>query len=383
MPGVTPGSNKPSYWDYIRTDELLALQGGIEQDETALSDAEVRFIVIHQIDELWFKLALRELHTVRDQFAADYLPESTLSSITAALRRVGTIFQMATHHFELMETMRTQDYLTFRDKLSPASGFQSAQMRQLEILMGLSDEDRAAVDQIGDYRKALRSADGGKSKALEQVEGELASGPDLRSTVMSWLIRTPILGSSPSDENDEAVVEEFIASFLAGHKEQLERTINQAVDIQALSAEHREKLRERYASHFEQARVHIEATDVEPDKRLETRRLRAAILFIESHSHLPLLSWPSQIIDALIQFEQSMLVFRQRHARMVERVIGRRIGTGGSDGVAYLDETALHYRVFTEIWAARTLLLPPDLTPEIPDKRPYGLTSEEERAEEG
>lgn len=381
MPTVTMGSNKPSYWEYIRTDELLALQGGIEADETALTNAEVRFIVIHQIDELWFKLALRELHTIRNQFAARYLAESTLSSITAALRRIATIFQMATHHFELMETMRTQDYLTFRDKLSPASGFQSAQMRRIEILMGLSDEDRAAVDQIGDYRKALRSADGGKSKALEQVEDELVSGPSLRSAVMSWLIRTPILGSSPGDENDQDVVDGFVASFLAGHKEQLERTINQAVDIQALSADHRKRLRERYASHFEQARTHLEATDIEAEQRLDIRRLRAAILFIESHSHLPLLSWPSQIIDALIQFEQSMLVFRQRHARMVERVIGRRIGTGGSDGVAYLDDTALHYRVFTEIWAARTLLLPPDLTPEVPDKRLYGLTSEEDRTD--
>ena len=71
-----------------------------------------------------------------------------------------------------------------------------------------------------------------------------------------------------------------------------------------------------------------------------------------------------------------MLSFRQRHARMVERVIGRRVGTGGSDGVAYLDQTALTYRVFTEIWAARTLLLPPDLTPAVDDAGWYGLRHE-------
>jgi tryptophan 2,3-dioxygenase len=68
-----------------------------------------------------------------------------------------------------------------------------------------------------------------------------------------------------------------------------------------------------------------------------------------------------------------MLAFRQRHARMVERVIGRRVGTGGSDGVAYLDQTALKYRVFTEIWAARTLLLPKDLCPPVADPAWYGL----------
>jgi tryptophan 2,3-dioxygenase len=71
-----------------------------------------------------------------------------------------------------------------------------------------------------------------------------------------------------------------------------------------------------------------------------------------------------------------MLAFRQRHARMVERVIGRRVGTGGSDGVAYLDQTALNYRVFTEIWAARTLLLPPDLCPPVDDRGFYGLQNE-------
>ena len=61
---------------------------------------------------------------------------------------------------------------------------------------------------------------------------------------------------------------------------------------------------------------------------------------------------------------------------MVERVIGRRVGTGGSDGVAYLDETALRYRVFSEIWAARTLLLPPNLAPEVTDRAWYGLVAD-------
>ena len=71
-----------------------------------------------------------------------------------------------------------------------------------------------------------------------------------------------------------------------------------------------------------------------------------------------------------------MLIFRQRHARMVERVIGRRVGTGGSAGVEYLDQTALTYRVFKEIWAARTLLLDPERTPQVLNKDFYGLRSE-------
>jgi tryptophan 2,3-dioxygenase len=112
-----------------------------------------------------------------------------------------------------------------------------------------------------------------------------------------------------------------------------------------------------------------------PAERRAFRRLRASILFIESNRELPLLSWPGEILDALIQAEQAMIVFRQRHARMVERVIGRRVGTGGSDGVDYLDRTALGYRVFKEIWAARTVLLAPERVPDTRHADYYGLKS--------
>ncbi len=68
-----------------------------------------------------------------------------------------------------------------------------------------------------------------------------------------------------------------------------------------------------------------------------------------------------------------MIIFRQRHARMVERVIGRRVGTGGSSGVDYLDRTGLEYRVFKEIWTARTMLLPPTRGAQTTQRDFYGL----------
>jgi tryptophan 2,3-dioxygenase len=85
------------------------------------------------------------------------------------------------------------------------------------------------------------------------------------------------------------------------------------------------------------------------------------MLFIETYRDLPLLSWPREILAAVIELEQGFVLFRQRHARMVERVIGRRTGTGGSAGVEYLDQTALVYRVFRDLWAVRTMLLPREL----------------------
>ena len=118
-----------NYWEYIQVERLLALQSGIAANEAELGDDEVRFIVIHQIDELWFKLVLRELATARDLFARPHVPEDALAGAVNALKRVTICFELAAQHFRLMETMRTQDYLEFRDKLNPASGFQSAQMR--------------------------------------------------------------------------------------------------------------------------------------------------------------------------------------------------------------------------------------------------------------
>jgi tryptophan 2,3-dioxygenase len=79
------------------------------------------------------------------------------------------------------------------------------------------------------------------------------------------------------------------------------------------------------------------------------------MLFIETYRELPLLAWPREVLDGLVELEQLFVIFRQRHARMVERVIGRRTGTGGSAGVDYLDATALQYRIFRDLWAIRTL----------------------------
>ena len=363
-----------TYWDYIKVEQLLDLQGGIAASEAGLSNDEVRFIVIHQIDELWFKLVLRELAAVRDLFRQDYVPETALADARAGLGRVALTFDLAAKHFQLMETMRTQDYLKFRDKLFPASGFQSAQMREIEILLGLGDEDRLAFGEEASYQSALRNRDGSVSPAQARVTRRLADTPSVKEAVYAWLWRTPINGSSPQSADDKAVVADFLQSFLSCHEIYLKDVQDERIAQQALTTADEKRLLERYTSEIGATRRYLLAEDIsEAEERSRVQRMRAAILFIESNRELPLLSWPGEIIDSLIAAEQSMLVFRQRHARMVERVIGRRVGTGGSAGVDYLDQTALSYRVFKEIWAARTLLLDPERAPQIHNKDFYGL----------
>jgi tryptophan 2,3-dioxygenase len=118
-----------SYGTYLKVPELLSLQ-------QTLTDAhdELLFIVVHQVYELWFKVLLHELETVRDAIFADRLRDAR-----HALNRVKVIERLLVQQVDTLETMAPQDFLAFRAELAPASGFQSVQFREIEFLSGLKD----------------------------------------------------------------------------------------------------------------------------------------------------------------------------------------------------------------------------------------------------
>jgi tryptophan 2,3-dioxygenase len=360
------------YWDYIRVEALLSLQAGTAASESELSNDEVMFIVVHQVDELWFKLALRELAAVRDLFARGPVPEQALAAAVRGIRRVDTIVQQLTSHFALMETMTTRDYLGFRDKLAGASGFQSAQMREIEILMGLPESERIPLGHEGSYLTALRDPGGGESNALQRVRARLADRPSLRDAILEWLHRTPIQGSTPAHADDHARVHAFVLSYLSAHAAAVERGLEHARQ-QSLSPADIERLEQRARGAVASARSYLLAEESPEPERPRTVRIRAALVFIESYRELPLLAWPREVLDGLTSFEQAFVIFRQRHARMVERMIGRRTGTGGSAGVDYLDATALKYRVFRELWTVRSLLVQAGELPALEHAEMYGF----------
>lgn len=366
------GRKPTTYWDYIRVEELLSLQSGLEDDDSGLSNDEVMFITIHQIDELWFKLAIRELVGVRDLFARDRVPEQALSTAVRGIRRMGMLFNQIAHHFQLMETMTTRDYLAFRDKLSPASGFQSAQMREIEILMGLDDAKRIPLGHEGSYHVALRNHDGSDSPASLRVKRRLDDRPTLRDAISDWLYRTPIDGSVPEDEGDDEAVRGFVDRYLVAHASELARA-SELAQHDALTPADKERLEKRYADARVSAAAFLRAEDVPEERRARSARIRAALVLIEGYRELPLLAWPRQVVDAIVELEQSFVIFRQRHARMVERLIGRRTGTGGSAGVEYLDQTALKYRVFQDIWAVRTIQVRRVALPPLRHEESYGI----------
>ena len=120
-----------TYGSYLRVAELLDQQH-LESDPPAHD--ELLFITVHQVYELWFQQLLHELTAAREEmFSGDLWRARHL------LGRVVTIEDVLVHQVAVLETMTPQDFLVFRDRLAPASGFQSVQFRELEFLSGAKD----------------------------------------------------------------------------------------------------------------------------------------------------------------------------------------------------------------------------------------------------
>ena len=309
----------PTYSEYLRLEELLKLQTGIDGDEKKLSNDELHFILVHQNFELWFKLIINELKCTRDILDSNYVEETSLPQAVHHMTRVIETFKLMSQQWKVMETLEPQDFLNFRDELGTASGFESFQMREMESLMGKKWIDGKPI---------------GKDESTEK---------SLYDVTCDWLQRTPIQGSTPDLSNDNEEVNTFIKQYLEAHKNLYPDTNQEAMDF------------------FEEDSV--------------LRRRRAGLIFIESYRELPLLSWPRKLISTLIELEESMILWRSSHARMVERIIGRRIGTGGSSGVDYLDMTT-KYRVFIDLWSVRSILIKKEALPILKNPEFYGFKGE-------
>lgn len=118
-----------SYGSYLKVPELLLLQKILSDEHD-----ELLFIVAHQVYELWFRVVLHELEAVRASIEGD-----DVFTAVHRLNRVAVIEKLLVEQIGVLETMSPQDFLAFRHKLSPASGFQSVQFREIEFLSGLKN----------------------------------------------------------------------------------------------------------------------------------------------------------------------------------------------------------------------------------------------------
>ena len=100
-----------------------------------------------------------------------------------------------------------------------------------------------------------------------------------------------------------------------------------------------------------------------------------ATLFIFLYHDEPILQQPSLLLSKLMDIEEMMTNWRNRHAQMVLRMIGRKSGTGGSSGHHYLKSTAQQHTIFTDLYQVATLLIPRSELPELPEdlKRHLGF----------
>ena len=359
MGDETP-SARMTYGNYLRLDELLSLQSGPMGHNPPPSNHEMHFIITHQAFELWFKQIIQELDQALVLMNQDLVDEKSIPIIVQHLERCSEIFRLLASQWKVMETLSPQDFLAFRDRLGTSSGFESWQMRAIEMIMGLKSEQRiGGMDPMKHNKKLL---DEGKlSHSVYSELERIDRLPSLNDALINWLSRTPINGIS----GDKGTMQRFVEKHLEIMSSHSEKVISHMVKIG-----HGEEatIRPRLQAGIDSARDFLM-----PDG--EVVASRAGLLFIESYKELPLLSWPRRLIDSLVDLEESMLLFRSHHARMVERMIGRRMGTGGSSGVDYLDMT-LNYRIFTDLWAVRTLLVKRDELPNPEKPEFYGYASQ-------
>ena len=122
---------KLNYNSYLKVPELLSLQHLISDGP---HHDEMFFIIIHQASELWFKSLLHETGLLVSAFR-----EGSVSRALKVLKRMSAILELLTRQITLLGTLTPVEFAGFRDKLNPASGFQSAQFRMLEFTFGLRD----------------------------------------------------------------------------------------------------------------------------------------------------------------------------------------------------------------------------------------------------
>ena len=316
-----------NYHDYLQLEKILNAQL-LESDKQHLTaHDEMLFIVIHQTYELWFKQLHHEVNSVAAIMGKPALNDNSpeLQTVVHRLNRCVTILRVLVHQIDIMETMTPMDFLDFRNMLRPASGFQSWQFKELEAKLGLKFEQRHGKEY---YTAQLCPAHVDIIKTAE-------SSQSLLQLVNSWLERMPFLKEG-ADE-----------SFWNNYKESYSKSLAEAE-------------KNNLAAFDEIFGTNSSITD----RSLSPAACRAA-LFIMLYRGYPLLQLPFQLLNALLEIDEQLSSWRYRHMNMVHRMIGTRIGTGGSTGKDYLKAAADKHYIFREVAQLNSFLIERRMLPTL------------------
>ena len=325
------GAGSIHYHDYLQLDKILNAQFPESDKQQLPAHDEMMFIVIHQAYELWFKQLNYETDSVIEIMKKPALNDNSpeLQIVVHRLNRIVTILRVLIHQIDIMETMTPMDFLDFRDMLRPASGFQSWQFKELEAKLGLKFDQRHGKEY---YISQLRSE---QIATIKKAEAEKS----LFELINSWLERMPFLKEGAGDP------------FWKDYRKVYEDSLAEIEKENLLAFEKIFFSPDNYQQHT-----------------LSSTASRAA-LFIMLYRGYPMLQLPFHLLNALLEIDEQLSSWRYRHMNMVHRMIGTRIGTGGSTGKDYLKAAADKHYIFKEIAQLNSFLVErkklPALAPEI------------------
>lgn len=326
------------YHDYLQLDKILNAQDPESARHEISAHDEMLFIIIHQAYELWFKQLHHEadsiLQIMRKPSLNDNSPE--LQTVVYRMHRMATILRVLIHQIDILETMTPMDFLDFRDLLRPASGFQSWQFKLLEAKLGLKFEYRHGKEY---YTSQLREE---HIKIIKQAEQEQS----FLQLVNDWLERMPFFDEKVFWKNLESQNKE-IHPFWNTYKNAYANSLAEA--------------EKNNMEAFDEVLFHHKETHY----TLSAKANRAA-LFIMLYRGYPLLQLPFQLLNNLLEIDDQLSTWRHRHMNMVHRMIGTRIGTGGSSGKDYLKSAADKHYIFKEIAQLTSFLIERRKLPQLP-----------------
>lgn len=354
-----------SYGDYLHLDKILGSQTPQSSVFSAEVHEEMLFIVIHQTYELWFKQILHELEAVRATFehALDIGWEADdMGLCVERTGRIASVMRVLVHQMDILETMQPQSFQDFRDFLNPASGFQSVQFRKIENKLGLRQEQRIQHSGCPYYQHLEK-----EEEQQEVLESE--KGRSLAQLMGEWL-GTLVPATCPGFDFAQ-YMRASIEQAAAHDREAISRYPHSHVSNHPGSGP---SGKDALLSELEQKRTaHLRLFDRDAHDELVRKGIRQfsfeatmACVFIQSFSHELVFQSPHRLITHLIEIDELLAMWRQRHSLVVMRMIGSKNGTGGSSGHAYLNAVLAKSRIFTDLCHASHYLLPKHSMPPLP-----------------
>lgn len=343
------------YGDYLQLNKLLDSQSPESTKHGFHAHDEMLFIIVHQVYELWFKQILYEMDSVIEIFNQQYVDERNVGIAVHRLSRITEIQKLLIDQLRVLETMTALDFLEFRDVLNPASGFQSYQFRLIENKFGMDPDQRLL------YNKEAYSSH--LSCPHQEIVKDAEVGPSIFKLVERWLERTPFLDFHGF-------------SFWSHYKKSVDDMLNadkEAILSNSISSDQEKKAQlaevaaneENFVALLDQEK-HNEL--IATRKRRLSHKATEAALLIELYRDEPILHIPHRLLTMLMDIDENFTAWRYHHALMAHRMIGNKIGTGGSTGYNYLKATVDKYKVFADLFNLSTFLIPRSKLPALPEE---------------